>query len=260
MLSATKASSPKPSPLGPSKAPALPSLITSLTSRRHVSEATATTAASDTSATSSLAPMDISVQHGRAESVRSVSTVNSEVSDAGTSSDTSTYTVRDDDVPLKETAKSLPQASTAQPAVAAKGSAFSTISGFLNRGLRINHPDMQEKTESIPKTSTGPHVKLTFRHEHKKMSCIVYYAQQFAGKSNRTFPVIQTFCTDSCLSSATGLWLARSSVCHGSLSVHEHQLTMRTAMPNPWRGRMHCNSWVVRRMQDFGCRATNAWS
>lgn len=181
-MSATKASVAKPAPLGPHKGPALPSLISALVNRRHVSEAAATNAVSDASAVTSLDALDISVQHGRAESVRSISTVDSEASTSGHSSETSNDTLRGQESMTPEVVGGSPRQRAGPPnPVVAKGSAFSTISGFLNRGLRINH---LEPPTPLPggTSAAGPHIKLTFRHEHKKMSCIVYYAKQFAGR------------------------------------------------------------------------------
>lgn len=180
-MSATKANVSKPSPLGPSRSPALPSLISALTNRRHVSEATATSATADVVAAptlaDALADLDISVQHGRAASVRSVSTADSEVSDASRLSDSSVQTVRgESSAPEDRPPPSL------QPSGDTKGSTFSTISGFLHRGLRINNLESNEPIANATTRTAGPHIKLTFRHGHKKMSCIVYYAQEFAGE------------------------------------------------------------------------------
>lgn len=185
LLSATKASVPKPSPLNQSKSPALPSLISSLVNRRHVSEATATSSISEASAATSLAALDISVQHGRAASVRSTSTVDSETASVSSlSSNTSNDTLRGKEMLETDGSNELPRIPTNhEPVAATKSSAFSTISGFLNRGLRINHLE-SPPTSAAHNAATGPHVKLTFRHEHKKMSCIVYYAQDFAGKGD----------------------------------------------------------------------------
>jgi hypothetical protein len=152
-----------------------------------VSEAAATTSVlqDDTTTTSTLAAVDVSVQHGRAESIRSISTVDSDVSDASDVTTASDKTLKE-----KESSEShadeegLPQppVSAALDPSATKGSAFSTLSGFLNRGLRLNHLEVPPSETSTPEDNTGPHVKLTFRHENKKMSCIVYYAEQFAGE------------------------------------------------------------------------------
>jgi hypothetical protein len=181
-LSATKASVAKPAPLGPHKSPAVPSLISALVNRRHVSEAAATNAVSDPSVATSLDALDISVQHGRAESVRSVSTIGSVASTSSHSSETSNDTLRGQESPTPDVVGGSPRQPGPQNPVVAKGSAFSTISGFLNRGLRINHLEPHIPSPAGG-TAAGPHIKLTFRHEHKKMSCIVYYAQQFAGRS-----------------------------------------------------------------------------
>lgn len=123
------------------------------------------------------------MQHGRAASVRSTSTVDSETTSVSSqSSIASNDTVRGEDIAEANAMNELPQAPASQePVLGAKTSAFSTISGFLNRGLRINH--LETPPNIVPSSAaTGPHIKLTFRHEHKKMSCIVYYAQEFAGK------------------------------------------------------------------------------
>lgn len=177
LLSSTKVTSSKTAGLPGTKGPALPSLISSLTSRRQVSGATASSAlsqATGTPAMPSLDNLDISIQHGRAQSIRSVSTVDSEISAVTEDTRSSHETIR-----IKETEQeALPPLSTR--AGLAKGSAFSTLSGFLNRGLRLKNVETPDLSKTA--TGSGPHVKLTFRHENKKMSCIVYYAEGFAGK------------------------------------------------------------------------------
>lgn len=165
---------------------ALPSLIAGLTKQRNPSQTSSlsgtSTPTSITTKLSDSVSLDILDQHhDRAGSIRSLASTTSDTSYA---SHDSHETVRDGDsrsgtrTKSSEAYKGIPAPLTDSES-ASKGSTLSSLSGFLHRNLRGNRFLGQGGIPTADDDGLGPHIKQTIQHGDTKLTCTVYYAQQF---------------------------------------------------------------------------------